>query len=338
MGCGASSEAAHGGDAAPTEPTKTEPTKTQTLNETNKPARTDEPTQQGGQQPSSDNPEDLLALVGSGDDAVDGKSSSAETGGGALFTSVSTREPSSGSRKLAPLPTEEEKSAKATKNDWMERAQEKPPPLSDAELTVLRQRFKTLLDRDGDSTVTLEEFSGALKEAKPHFSDLLAKRLFAAFDTDKNGSMSLREFEVGIASIAKKSLDEQIMFAFDVYDADGDARLSRDEVTEMLRAHLIGSTLAAREVVQVMEVEDFDDDGLESIPLDEGPALDGPQRLEIEQNVKDFVEAIFEADTNSDGFITREELQNWTKDPNAHIMDKRILTKFLALFASDMVH
>ncbi|KAK3702857.1 hypothetical protein QZH41_014129, partial [Actinostola sp. cb2023] len=70
---------------------------------------------------------------------------------------------------------------------------------------------------------------------------ILAKRLFVAFDTDKNGLIDLQEFLDGMALCLQGSIDEKYKIAFEMFDLDGSNGVSPWELHAVLKS-VLGTT------------------------------------------------------------------------------------------------
>ena len=70
----------------------------------------------------------------------------------------------------------------------------------------------------------------------------LLERMFTVFDLDGDGTISLREFVTGLATILRGSVDEQARFYFHIFDMDGDGAITRDEMYKILCIGKEGTT------------------------------------------------------------------------------------------------
>jgi Ca2+-binding EF-hand superfamily protein len=59
-------------------------------------------------------------------------------------------------------------------------------------------------------------------------------QVFHVFDGDNQGSVSESEWILGLSVMLHGKLEEQIAFAYEVYDIDGDRRIGRKEITQCL--------------------------------------------------------------------------------------------------------
>lgn len=77
------------------------------------------------------------------------------------------------------------------------------------------------------------EFTAALGMKTSTFLD----RMFAAFDANSDGAIVFEEFLAILNVLSSKATpEEKLAFAFKITDMDGDGVVSRDELTNMLRA------------------------------------------------------------------------------------------------------
>nr|XP_047902157.1 NADPH oxidase 5 [Anser cygnoides] len=122
-----------------------------------------------------------------------------------------------------------------------------------------------------DRQIDLEEFKAALKVKESFF----AERLFALFDSDGSGTISLEELLSALSLLVHGSETDKLRFLFRVYDVDGSGAIDPAELRLVLQACLRESAV--------------------SLP---------PPRLD------DLALALFEAaDKDGSGSITFEELR-----------------------------
>lgn len=63
------------------------------------------------------------------------------------------------------------------------------------------------------------------------------------FDKDKDGKISLVEFIEGLAKLSTGGTEEEkLQFCFEIYDNDGDGRISSDDLTKVLKM-MVGNNL-----------------------------------------------------------------------------------------------
>lgn len=90
--------------------------------------------------------------------------------------------------------------------------------------------------------------------------NLMLDRIFQAFDRDHEGSVSEVEWIIGLSVQLRGSLDQQIAYAYDVYDVNSDRSLGRDEITSFLRHSLYT-------IPGVLESDELDDGMNELVDL-----------------------------------------------------------------------
>ncbi|XP_013390859.1 NADPH oxidase 5-like [Lingula anatina] len=92
----------------------------------------------------------------------------------------------------------------------------------------------------GCKEITQEEFRKIVNSK----NDYLSARLFAILDKDNSKTIQLDEFISAIDLLSQGSSTDKLKFLFDVYDADDNGELSREELGAMLRACIEESSLA----------------------------------------------------------------------------------------------
>ncbi|KAH6577962.1 hypothetical protein BASA62_000559 [Batrachochytrium salamandrivorans] len=98
--------------------------------------------------------------------------------------------------------------------------------------------------------------------------NLIAERIFAFFDQDRDGIINFKELVCGLSILCKGNLDERIHYAFQGYDLDGDGFVSRDELRRMFKAYFNMSMAIVRDVVKTMEegmMDSFDDEAAKPV-------------------------------------------------------------------------
>lgn len=100
------------------------------------------------------------------------------------------------------------------------------------------KRFSKL-DKDKKAKIDIEEFYDIPALAQ----NPLVRRVMITFDRDKDGKISLVEFIEGLARLSTGGTEEEkLHFCFDIYDNDGDGKISSDDLTKVLKM-MVGSNL-----------------------------------------------------------------------------------------------
>jgi len=64
---------------------------------------------------------------------------------------------------------------------------------------------------------------------------LFLERMFILFDRDRDGLISFGDYLSGLSVLcARGTLEEKVRFAFEIYDIDGDGKISREDLSAML--------------------------------------------------------------------------------------------------------
>lgn len=72
---------------------------------------------------------------------------------------------------------------------------------------------------------------------------IISDRLFAVFDDDKNGFLSLQEFYDGMMTLFTKPFDELSYFIFKMYDADADGFIAKSDIKSLMQYIHIDSNM-----------------------------------------------------------------------------------------------
>lgn len=94
---------------------------------------------------------------------------------------------------------------------------------------------------------------------------LVIPKLFAVLDTDKSGSLSVKELTSGLAAITQPS-EGRARMVFSMYDRDGDGAVSIDELADVLKSCVTDDvrleTVKAKRLVAMLAEIDVDGVGL----------------------------------------------------------------------------
>ena len=135
-------------------------------------------------------------------------------------------------------------------------------------LDALRRTFKRFATAEGDSGSGLADYA-ELCEAFMMEPNPTLERLFQLYDTERSGSLPMRELLVALSTTMPSSAvtrEDRLRFAVSLYDTAGNSLITRQDLTRILRGtHLAGGEReVARKVETIMAQADKDRDGVVS--------------------------------------------------------------------------
>lgn len=175
------------------------------------------------------------------------------------------------------------------------------------DLKKLCKRFQDV-DEDNSGEIDYAEFCKFLGHPQ---DSLMARRIFGIFDIDGGGTVSLREFIVGLIQFTGASTNEVMKNAFDLYDEDRSGTIDEVELTKFISASFSAGENIKDLDVKVKVLCVYQSLGLKkgteltlSQFLDAGrqnPHLFGPVRdLQMDVNVGFVAEADVDGDFGKD--------------------------------------
>ncbi|XP_055853092.1 Kv channel-interacting protein 1 [Episyrphus balteatus] len=141
---------------------------------------------------------------------------------------------------------------------------------SKQEIRVMYRGFKTECP---EGVVHEDCFKDIYAKFFPHGnSSLYAHYVFKAFDVNCNGAISFRDLLVTLSTLLRGSVYERLRWTFKLYDLNGDGRISRSELAEVVlaihelmgrRSHQMEDDRKAREQIdRVFRKLDLNQDGI----------------------------------------------------------------------------
>ena len=155
-------------------------------------------------------------------------------------------------------------STSASENRQAQQQARPPAVVSSAADDAEMQRVFARIDADGDGRISPSELAAVSRAISPPSSSSHGRREVAAMmdelDTDRDGFVDLGEFKAFHArGGGGDELDAELRAAFDVYDVDGDGRITAAELGKVLAR--IGEGCSAEECLRMMACVDTDGDG-----------------------------------------------------------------------------
>jgi Ca2+-binding EF-hand superfamily protein len=123
-------------------------------------------------------------------------------------------------------------------------------------------------------------------------------RLFLLFDSDHNGTVNLKEFLAGMATLILGSVDDKLYLTFRAFDVNGDNNISEEELKEIFKRAWLGG------LFQLVKEDDL--------------GADSAERASSEQEFEAYADelatkfahkAFTQLDTDHSGGLTFEEFK-----------------------------
>jgi len=134
------------------------------------------------------------------------------------------------------------------------------PEANDGQIKAPREAFKAI-DANGDGRLTAEEITEGLERSGLDLGGLDVKQLIDNVDGDGSGAIDYTEF-LAAAMDKQTALTEEVLWtAFNVFDRDGDGKISQSEMRIVLGSDGVSKVLDKQLLSEIMGEVDQDGDG-----------------------------------------------------------------------------